>query len=299
MIYRSVLDLVGHTPILQLGKINRNIFVKCEFLNPNSSIKDRIAKGMIRNALKDGVIDKNTHLIEATSGNTGIALASICSSLGLKLTIIMPESMSIERRKLIQYLGAELILTSNEDGMQGSIDKAQELHSQIENSYIINQFENIYNIKSHTQTANEILLDMQGINIDTFISVIGTGGTITGVGKVLKKYNRKLSIVAIEPSKSEVLQGKEHSKHKIEGIGAGFIPKILDQKIYSEIVSVDDEEAIRYSQLLAKEEGLLVGISSGANIAGAMKISQKYPHKKILTILCDSADRYISTDLFK
>ena len=294
---KNISQLIGNTPILQLNNINSNIYAKCEFTNPTSSIKDRAAYNMISKALEKKIIDKNTHIIEATSGNTGVALASICASFGMKLTLVMPESMSVERQKLMKFFGANVVLTKASLNMQGSVEKAQELKAQYKNAIVLDQFSNKYNKLAHKQTAKEILESI-GTNIDIFITSVGTGGTISGVGKYLKKQIPNLKIIAIEPTNSAVLSGKKVGSHKIQGIGAGFIPKILDKNIIDEIFLVDDQDAINMSKKLAQKEGLLVGISSGANVYGAKQLSKKYKNKKILTFLCDTAERYLSSELF-
>ena len=295
-IANNISELIGDTPIIKLKSYD-NIYAKCEFLNPTGSIKDRAAFGMLQNALQNGTINKNTHIIEPTSGNTGIALAAICASLGLKLTIIMPESMSIERRKLIQIFGANVILTNSNLGMQGSIDKAKQICNQEPNNIILDQFSNNNNVMSHYQTALEIINDM-GEDLDIFVTSVGTGGTLSGIAKELKKYNPNIKIVAIEPTKSAVLSGKKPQPHNIQGIGAGFVPKILDTKLIDQVVMVDDQDAIQTAKLLVQKEGLLVGISSGANVWGSQYVALKYPNCNILTILCDTAQRYLSTELF-
>jgi cysteine synthase A len=301
---QNVADLVGNTPIVKLNNIDKNlygnIYAKCEFMNPSSSVKDRIGMNMIRQALKDGNIDKNTHIIEPTSGNTGIALASQCASLGLKLTLTMPESMSIERRKLISAFGANIVLTPATLGMQGSIDKANQLQQNDDNSIVLQQFENPNNPKIHeTTTAIEILKDMDK-QIDIFVAAVGTGGTISGTSKILKQKIPNIQIIAVEPQNSPVLSGGEASAHKIQGIGAGFVPKTLDTTIYDQIFQVDDNSAINRAKQVALKEGLLVGISSGANIETAIAFASKIENKdkNIVTILCDTGERYLSTELF-
>jgi len=296
-IAKNISQLIGNTPILQLNNINNNIYAKCEFTNPTSSIKDRAAYNMINKALKKKIITKKTHIIEPTSGNTGIALASICASMNMKLTLVMPESMSIERQKLMKFFGANVVLTKASLGMAGSIKKAKQLQKNNKNAIILDQFSNKLNPQAHKQTAYEILQTM-GTNIDIFITSVGTGGTLNGVAKELKKKIPNLKIIAIEPKNSAVLSGKKASLHKIQGIGAGFIPKNLDINIIDEIVLVKDKDALNMAKKLAKKEGLLVGISSGANIYGANKISKKYKNKKIITFLCDTAERYLTSELF-
>ncbi|BCD68569.1 cysteine synthase A [Nitratiruptor sp. YY09-18] len=290
MIAHKVTDLIGKTPLLQLEE---NIYAKCEFKNPGGSVKDRIAYNMIKEALDQGVIDKSTPLVEPTSGNTGIAMAMIAAALGMQAIIIMPESMSIERRRILEFLGAKLILTPASEGMKGAIQKALELTE--EGAYMLNQFENPANPAMHEKTtAQEILEDLP--DIDIFVAGVGTGGTITGVGRVLAPKGVK--IVAVEPKKSPVLSGGKPGPHKIQGIGAGFIPRIVDTSLFAEIITIEDEEAIATSKELARTKGVMVGISSGANVAAAKKLASRYPDKKIVTVLCDTAERYLSTDLF-
>ena len=295
----SVLDLIGNTPIIKLSKISQNIYGKCEFMNPSSSVKDRPALNLIQSAIKSGKVNEETTLIEPTSGNTGVALASICASKGLKLILTMPESMSLERRALLKFLGAKIVLTPKETGMGGAISKAEELNQSIKNSLIIGQFDNDANPQMHRiTTAKEIIEQMDG-KIDIFVAGVGTGGTITGVGEVLKELNPNIKVIAVEPSASAILSGNSPAPHKIQGIGAGFIPKILNTAIYDEVMQVNDSDAFEMSKRLAKEEGILVGISSGANVYASQVLAKKYPDKNIVTILCDTAERYLSTDLFK
>ncbi len=303
-IAQNISDLVGNTPIIKLNNIDKNlpanIYAKCEFMNPTGSVKDRIGFNMINEALKDGSINKNTHIIEPTSGNTGIALAAICASLGLKLTLTMPKSMSIERKKLINAFGANIVLTPAKDGMAGALQKAYELQKKENNAIILQQFENPNNPKIHeTTTAIEILNDMNN-KIDIFVASVGTGGTLSGTGKILKQKIPNIKIIAVEPQNSAVLSGKKANNHKIQGIGAGFIPKTLDTSRYDEIVTVKDKNAIKRTKQLIKKEGLLVGISSGANIDATIKLASKEENKdkNIVTILCDTGERYLSTELF-
>ncbi len=291
MIARSITDLIGKTPLLQ---IDENIYAKCEFKNPGGSVKDRIAYNMLRTALEEGKIDTNTPIVEPTSGNTGIALAMIGAALGLKVIIVMPESMSIERRKLMRFLGARLILTPAEKGMQGAIEKARELVN--EGAYMLDQFANPANPAMHEMTtAREILEDLP--DVDIFVAGVGTGGTITGSARVLKP--RGVKIVAVEPAKSPVLSGGTPGAHKIQGIGAGFIPKIVDRSLFDAVITIEDKEAMATSRELARTKGVLVGISSGANVAAARKVAAENPGKKVVTVLCDTAERYLSTELFE
>ena len=304
MIAKNIEELVGKTPLVQINKLSKEsgatILGKCEFMNPTSSVKDRIAYNMINEALKAGEINEETTIIEPTSGNTGIGLAAMCASKGLKLLLTMPESMSIERRKLLTHLGAKLVLTPPAEGMAGAVKKANELESELDNAKVLQQFNNPHNTQIHKKTtAKEILKDTKG-NIDIFIASVGTGGTLTGVGEVLKEKYPHVKIIAIEPITSMVLQGSPSGPHKIQGIGAGFIPEILNTEIYDEIISVSNEDSFAMAKKVAKEEGLLVGISSGANLHGANIVASRAENrgKTIVTILCDTAERYLSTELF-
>jgi cysteine synthase A len=301
---QNVASLIGNTPIVRLHNIDKElygeIYGKCEFMNPSSSIKDRIALNMITSALLAGTINKDTHIIEPTSGNTGIGLASICASMGLKLTLTMPESMSIERRQLIAAYGANIVLTPAQLGMTGAVNKAKELSELDTNSIVLNQFSNPDNPLTHEKTtALEILNDMDKM-VDIFVAGVGTGGTISGVGKVLKEEIKDVKVVAVEPLASNVLSGGTPAPHKIQGIGAGFIPATLNTDIYDEIITIENDEAINMAKMIAKREGILVGISSGANVAAAIKLASKIENKgkKIVTILCDSGERYLSTGMF-
>lgn len=300
----SVSDLIGNTPLVKLAHASVNetlVLAKCEFLNPTHSVKDRIANNMIKTAIANNLIDQETIIIEPTSGNTGIGLASVCASKGLKLILTMPSSMSVERQLLLKALGAELVLTEPSKGMNGSIDKANEIASKIENSFIPMQFANKANPQIHRETtALEILADTDG-KVDIFVASVGTGGTITGVGETLKKHNPDIQIIAVEPEKSAVLSGKSAAPHGIQGIGAGFVPDVLNTNIYDEIVQVSDHDAINTSRNLALNEGLLVGISSGANAFVAKKIADRDENrgKTIVTILCDTGERYLSSGLYE
>ena len=304
MIAKNIEELVGKTPLVQINRLSKEsgatILGKCEFMNPTSSVKDRIAYNMINEALKAGEINEETTIIEPTSGNTGIGLAAMCASKGLKLLLTMPESMSIERRKLLTHLGAKLVLTPPAEGMAGAVKKANELEIELDNAKVLQQFNNPHNTQIHKKTtAKEILKDTKG-NIDIFIASVGTGGTLTGVGEVLKEKYPHVKIIAIEPITSMVLQGSPSGPHKIQGIGAGFIPEILNTEIYDEIISVSNEDSFAMAKRVAKEEGLLVGISSGANLHGANIVASRAENrgKTIVTILCDTAERYLSTELF-
>ena len=300
---QNVTELIGKTPLVKLTKASNNetiVLGKCEFLNPTHSVKDRIGYNMIKDAVENNLINQATTIIEPTSGNTGIGLAATCAAKGLTLILTMPDSMSIERRKLLSALGAQLVLTNASLGMQGSIDKAVEIFKETENAYIPLQFANRANPQIHRETtAPEIWEDTNG-RIDIFVASVGTGGTITGVGEILKKHNPEIEIVAVEPTKSAVLSGENAAPHGIQGIGAGFVPDVLNTEIYDEIIQVTDEEATETSRTLAKEEGLLVGISSGANVYAASLLAQREENqgKVIVTILCDTGERYLSSDLY-
>ena len=303
MIANSIEELIGNTPLVRLNRLSElsgaTILGKCEFMNPTSSVKDRIAMNMVNEALASGAINKDSTIIEPTSGNTGIGLAAICAAKGLKLVLTMPESMSIERRKLLTHLGAEIVLTPAADGMGGAISRAATLAKEI-NGYVLQQFNNIHNPEVHRKTtALEILKDIEN-ELDYFIAAVGTGGTLTGTSEVLKEHLPKLQAIAVEPSNSPVLSGGCGGPHKIQGIGAGFIPEILNTEIYNEVIQISDEKAIKFAKDVALQEGLLVGISAGANIAAAFEIASRAENKgkTIVTVLCDTAERYLSTDLF-
>jgi len=303
-IANDVTELIGGTPLVRLGFASKEsgatVLGKCEFMNPGGSVKDRIGKNMVERALERGTIGPGSTIIEPTSGNTGIALASVCAAKGLKLILTMPESMSMERRKLLAALGAKLVLTPAERGMAGAIAEAEALKERIEGAVILQQFENPDNPDAHRRTtAREILRDTEG-NVDIFVAAVGTGGTITGTGSVLKEEIPEIRIVAVEPKNSPVLSGGRPGPHKIQGIGAGFVPKVLETSLFMEVVQVEDERAIATARRLAREEGLLVGISSGANVAAAMEVASRPQNrgKIVVTILCDTGERYLSTELF-
>ncbi len=305
MLADSIEALIGNTPLVKLNHLSTEsgatILGKCEFMNPTSSVKDRIALSMIETAIEEGVIKSDTTIIEPTSGNTGIGLAAICASKGLKLILTMPESMSIERRKLLTHLGAKLVLTPASEGMAGSIKEAQNLQENLDNATNLQQFQNPNNPKVHRKTtAPEILKDTKG-KLDFFIAAVGTGGTLTGTSEVLKAEIPTLKSIAVEPEESAILSGGDAGPHKIQGIGAGFVPKNLNTEIYDEVIKVCNEEAFAMAKRVAKEEGLLVGISSGANLQAAYTIACREENrgKTIVTILCDTAERYLSTDLFE
>ena len=304
MIYKSVEELVGKTPLLELSRfgkdLNAKILAKIEFFNPAGSIKDRAAKSMLDDAEKRGILNKDTTIIEPTSGNTGIGLASLCSARGYKLIIVMPDTMSMERRLLMTAYGAELVLTDGKLGMSGAIKKAEEMAKEIPNSFIAGQFVNPANAQAHFDTTGpEIWEDTDG-KVDIFVSCAGTGGTVTGTGKYLKSKNENIQIVAVEPTESPVLSGGVAGSHGIQGIGAGFIPEVLDTTIYDKVVTVTTEEAYEMARKLGKTEGLLVGISSGAALAAGVKLAnmEENRDKNIVVILPDTGERYLSCGLF-
>lgn len=301
----NITELIGNTPLVMLNaasaESNATVLGKCEFMNPTSSVKDRIGYNMIKTAMDEGKINQETLIIEPTSGNTGIALASICAALGLKLTLTMPESMSIERRNLLKALGANLVLTPAALGMKGAIDEANALVSANSNAIILQQFANPANPAIHRiTTAKEILRDTDG-KVDIFVAAVGTGGTLTGTGEALREALPGIQIIAVEPKDSPVLSGGKAGPHKIQGIGAGFVPDVLNTSLYSEVIAVSNEDAIAASKALAKNEGLLVGISAGANVHAASLVASRPENrgKVIVTILCDTAERYLSTPLFE
>lgn len=305
-IYHSLIELVGHTPLLQLHRIEQHeelqasILAKVESFNPGGSTKDRTALRMIETAEQKGILKPGSTIIEPTSGNTGIGLAWIASIKGYHLILTMPDSMSMERRKLLQALGATLVLTPGEEGMNGAIRKAEELNKEIAGSFIPQQFDNAANPEAHTETtAEEIWNDTNG-NIDILVASVGTGGTITGTAKGLKRHRPDIKIVAVEPSKSPILSGGQPGAHQIQGIGAGFIPKNYDATLIDRIIQIDDEDAINTSRLLALKEGLLVGISSGAALHATITLAKEPENrgKTIVLILPDTGERYLSTALF-
>ncbi len=304
MIANSVEELIGNTPLVKINSLSKEtgttILGKCEFMNPTSSVKDRITFNMINEAMKAGKITKNTTIIEPTSGNTGIGLAAVCASRGLKLILTMPDSMSVERQKLLTYLGAKLVLTPASKGMNGSIEKANALEKELDNAIVLQQFQNPDNPDIHKKTTAVEILNDTNNNLDIFIAAVGTGGTLTGTAEALKDKLPLLKSIAVEPATSAVLSGSTAGLHKIQGIGAGFIPDILNTSIYDEIIAVSDSDAFTMAQKVAKEDGLLVGISAGANLHAAYQSALKPENKgkTIVTILCDTAERYLSTELF-
>ena len=307
MIYKSAAELIGKTPLMELtnfekaNNLEAKIIAKLEYFNPAGSVKDRIAKGMIDDAEAKGLLNKDSVIIEPTSGNTGIGLASVAAARGYRIIIVMPETMSIERRKLMKAYGAELVLTEGAKGMKGAIEKADELAKEIPNSFIPGQFVNPANPEVHRQTTGpEIWEDAEG-KVDIFVAGVGTGGTVTGVGSYLKSQNPNVKVVAVEPLTSPVLSQGKSGAHKIQGIGAGFVPKVLDTKVYDEIIAVDNEDAFETGREIGRNEGILVGISSGAAVWAARELAKRPENKgkNIVVLLPDTGDRYLSTPLFE
>ena len=306
-IKNGFLDLVGQTPLVRLNSLIKkegleaDVLAKLEYFNPAGSVKDRIAKEMIQDALEKGLINENTTLIEPTSGNTGIGLSAVATALNLKIIITMPETMSVERRNLMKAYGAELVLTPGSEGMKGAIAKAKELASQIENSFIPGQFENPANPTAHYKTTGPEIYEQTDGKVDIFVAGVGTGGTISGIGKYLKEKNPEVKVVAVEPASSPVLSTGKGGAHKIQGIGAGFVPETLDTKIYDEIITVENEDAFASGKEVAKTEGILVGISSGAAIKAAKELAKREENKgkTIVVLLPDGGDRYLSTPLIQ
>ncbi len=305
-VYKKITDLVGGTPLLELGNIEKEnkleatVLAKLEYFNPAGSVKDRIAKAMLDDAEEKGLLNENSVIIEPTSGNTGIGLASAAAARGYRIILTMPETMSIERRNLLKAYGAELVLTDGAQGMKGAIAKAEELASELPDSFIPSQFSNQANPKAHFETTGpEIWKDTDG-KVDIFVAGVGTGGTITGVGKYLKSKNPNVKVVAVEPATSPVLSKGTAGPHKIQGIGAGFVPETLDTDVYDEIITVENEAAFETGKNLARKEGLLVGISSGAAVFAASELAKRPENKGkvIVALLPDTGDRYLSTPMF-
>ena len=306
-IAKKLTDLIGNTPLLELeaygkeNKLEANLIAKLEYFNPLGSVKDRVANAMIETAIEEGKINKDTVIIEPTSGNTGIGLAFVTATKGLHLILTMPETMSIERRRIVAALGAEIVLTPGADGMKGAIAKAEALKEEYGNAFIPQQFENEANPKIHFETTGpEIWRDTDG-KVDIFVAGVGTGGTVTGIGKYIKSQNPNAKIVAVEPASSAVLSGNKPGPHKIQGIGAGFVPKVLDLDIVDEIFPVENEDAFNASRAVAKSEGLLVGISAGASIHAGTELAKRPENKgkNIVVLLPDTGERYLSTALFE
>ncbi|MCD7922473.1 MAG: cysteine synthase A [Clostridiales bacterium] len=305
-IYKGTLGLIGNTPLLEVVNIEADlglkarILVKLEYFNPAGSVKDRIAKAMIEDAEEKGILKKNSVIIEPTSGNTGIGLAAIAAAKGYRIILTMPETMSVERRNILKAYGAEIVLTEGARGMKGAIEKADELAKEYENSFILGQFVNPANPAIHYATTGpEIWNDTDG-EVDAFIAGVGTGGTLTGAGEYLKEHNPNIRIVAVEPSASPVLSQGKAGAHKIQGIGAGFVPDVLNTEIYDEILPISNDDAFEWSKYLAKQEGVLVGISSGAALKAAVDLAKRpeFEGRTIVAVLPDSGDRYYSTPLF-
>ncbi|MBQ7741122.1 MAG: cysteine synthase A [Eubacterium sp.] len=305
-VYKSAAELIGNTPLVEITNIENElnlkarVLVKLEYFNPAGSVKDRIAKAMLEDAENKGLINKDTTIIEPTSGNTGIGLAAIAAAKGYRIILTMPETMSVERRNILKAYGAELVLTEGAKGMKGAIAKAEELNAEIENSFIPGQFVNPANPAIHKATTGpEIYKDTNG-EVDVFIAGVGTGGTVTGVGEYLKEQNGNIKVIAVEPETSPVLSKGTPGAHKIQGIGAGFVPDVLNTEVYDEVITSSNEAAFEASKLLAKKEGISVGISSGAALSTAIELAKKEENagKTIVALLPDSGDRYYSTPLF-
>ena len=306
MIFQNASELIGRTPLLRLNniekkfKLNVNLYAKVEFFNPTGSVKDRIALSMIETAERQGKLQRDSVIIEPTSGNTGIGLASVCAAKGYKCILVMPENMSTERIKLIKAYGAEVVLSPAKLGMKGSVEKAQELSKTYENSFIPSQFENPSNPEIHYKTTGPEIYKSTNKKVDIFVAGIGTGGTVSGVGKYLKEMSKNIKIIGVEPQDSPLLTKGKAGPHKIQGIGANFVPKTLDRKYIDEILTASTEESYEYSRIVGKYEGILVGISSGAALSAAIKLAQRNENngKNIVVLLPDSGDRYLSTELF-
>ena len=306
-VYSSITELIGNTPIIELKNIEKEfglsakLFAKVEYFNPAGSVKDRVALAMIEDAEKKGIIKKGATIIEPTSGNTGIGLSMVATTKGYKAIIVMPDTMSIERRKLMKAYGATVVLSDGKLGMKGAIAKAKELNETIPNSFIPSQFDNPSNVLAHYNNTGKEIFDALDGNIDVFVAGVGTGGTITGVGKFLKEKNEDIKVVAVEPESSPVLSKGESGPHKIQGIGAGFVPSILDKKVIDEIMTVNNDEAFAYGKMVGLKEGFLVGISSGAALCAAVRLAQRKENsgKNIVLVFPDSGDRYLSTSLYE
>ena len=305
-VYQSVTEIIGRTPLLaaksfaKAHDLKANLLVKLEYFNPSGSVKDRIAIAMVEQAEKDGKIAPGATLIEPTSGNTGIGIASVAAARGYRAILTMPETMSVERRNLLKAYGAEIVLTEGAQGMKGAIARAEQLQKEIPNSFIPSQFENLANPATHERTTGpEIWADTDG-KVDVFVAGVGTGGTVTGTGRYLKQQNPAVHVVAVEPTDSPVLSGGKPGPHKLQGLGAGFVPDTLDTKVYDEVIRVSNDDAFAYGREFAQREGALVGISSGAALAAAVELAKRpaYAGKTIVALLPDGGDRYLSTDLF-
>jgi len=304
-IFKSIDELIGKTPLMDVSRYlntdNATILAKLEYFNPAGSVKDRAALQMLNDAESKGLLKKDTVIIEPTSGNTGIGLAAICAERGYKIILTMPETMSIERQKLLKAYGAQIVLTDGSKGMKGAIEKAEELAKTYASSFIPSQFTNFSNVQAHINTTGPEIYDDTDGNVDIFIAGVGTGGTLTGVGKYLKSKNSKIKIIAMEPYESPILSGGESASHGIQGIGANFIPEILDTDIYDEVVTIKSEDAMKFGREFAKKSGILVGISSGAALCAAAKVANRVENagKTIVTLLPDTGNRYLSTKMFE
>jgi len=302
--FNNVTQTIGDTPMIRINRLvpegQATVFAKCEFFQPLNSVKDRIGVAMIEAGERDGKINKDTHIIEPTSGNTGIALAFVCAAKGYKLTLTMPESMSVERRSLLRALGASLVLTPAAEGMRGAIARATELVATSPNGFMPQQFDNPANPAIHEATTGPEIWEDTGHDIDVIVAGVGTGGTITGVSRYIKKLNPNFKAIAVEPKHSPVISGGQPGKHRIQGIGAGFVPRNLDTSIIDDVIQVDDEVAFEWGRRLAKEEGIMAGISSGANMWAAAQVAARpeFKGKRIVTIMCSLGERYLSTPLF-
>lgn len=302
MLYRNILEAIGHTPMVRLNRLvderSAQVYAKLESFNPMHSVKDRVARSMIEAAERSGALRSGMTVVEPTSGNTGIGLAMVCAAKGYRLVITMPETMSVERRRLMAAFGAEIVLTPGKEGMTGAIARAEELVSSDPNAFMPQQFKNPANPQAHYETtAEEILADLP--DLDAFVSAVGTGGTITGVGRALKERNCDVELVAVEPSGSPVLSGGQPGPHRIQGIGAGFVPDTCDLSLIDQVLQIDDLEAIKHARDLARKEGILCGISSGAALCGALKVAKELgPDAKVVVLLADTGERYLSTELF-
>lgn len=302
-IYGNILDLVGNTPIVKLGRVNKTdaeVYVKLESFNPGGSVKDRIAKNMILDAEEKGLLNKDSVIIEPTSGNTGVGLAMTAAARGYKMILVMPDTMSLERRSLVQAYGAELVLTPGAQGMKGAIDKAEELKSEYGNAVILQQFENPANPDAHRKSTGLEIVDAFDGELDYFVTGVGTGGSATGIGEVLKAKIPGIKVAVVEPEGSPVLSGGNPGPHKIQGIGAGFVPKVLNTGVYDEIIKIKNEDAFAQAKELARKEGILAGISSGAALKAGFEIASRPENtgKKILVLLMDTGERYLSTGIF-
>lgn len=305
-VYHNITELIGRTPIVELQTFQKEtkggkIFGKVEFFNPGGSVKDRLAFALIQDALESGTITLQSTIIEATSGNTGIGLAAVGAAMGIKVIIVMPDTMSMERRKIVQAYGAQLVLSEGKYGMTGAIKKAQELLSTINDSVMLGQFTNKVNSQMHYNTTGpEIWTDMDG-KVDIFVAGVGTSGTITGVAQYLKEQNPKIKVIAVEPEASAVLSGKQAGPHKLQGIGAGFVPDLYNKSLVDEVITISEQEAYEGARKLAKQEGILTGISSGAALMAAMKIAKtdEYANKNIVVLLPDTGERYLSTEVYE